>query len=496
MSKFSLPVILTIAALNTAYAATPASTSTNSTSTHTNTTTTKNYTSSSRIVDLPEIPGIYSPTNDLYHEGFLTYLGGTPVLSSPYLGINSQLDGSDLIVNYPTIGEDIRILQQRRKLENTLLNQGDPFPSAPLIDIGGAIFTQMSIADPYEGENAWNFNLVRAQLNPVIEVNHWFTGMMVIGFDSSSSGPNQIGQSDLFLDRGLFTVGNLEESPYYATFGQYYVRFGRYSSFMLTPTLTRDVGRIKARAATLGYEGSQGLSAAAYVFPSDTTKSVGQNNRTTAGADLNYTFNFSDVSANVGISAVSNIADADSLQSTGAVNTIVPIPGYQLDDDGVQTFVGFGLNDSTEAIHHRVPGIDIRGKFNYAGKISGIAEYVTGTRDFDGRDLSYNGHAANPGSFNVELGYHFYIFNDKPTTWAVGYQETFNAYALDLPKRRLVTAVTTNLVKDTIAGIELHYDKAYSANDTGTGINGSPVVLTTTPGSSQTELAVLLGINF
>ena len=48
------------------------------------------------------------------------FIVGTPVISSPYIGINSEFNASDLIVNQPYVNEDLYLLQQQQQIFNYL----------------------------------------------------------------------------------------------------------------------------------------------------------------------------------------------------------------------------------------------------------------------------------------------------------------------------------------------------------------------------------------
>ena len=46
----------------------------------------------------------------------VTFIAGTPVVTSPYLGARPAYDGSDYIVNISSINRDVRLMEQRRRL--------------------------------------------------------------------------------------------------------------------------------------------------------------------------------------------------------------------------------------------------------------------------------------------------------------------------------------------------------------------------------------------
>src|SRR5207253_2879745 len=63
----------------------------------------------------PESIGFH-PTALVAEDRVLTYIAGTPVVTSPYLGARPAFDGSDYLVNISSINRDVRLMQQRRRL--------------------------------------------------------------------------------------------------------------------------------------------------------------------------------------------------------------------------------------------------------------------------------------------------------------------------------------------------------------------------------------------
>ena len=55
----------------------------------------------------------------------LIHLGGTPVISSPFVNMYENYSGSDLIVNYSSINKDLATLRQRKSYENLMFNKAN-----------------------------------------------------------------------------------------------------------------------------------------------------------------------------------------------------------------------------------------------------------------------------------------------------------------------------------------------------------------------------------
>jgi hypothetical protein len=79
----------------------------------------------------------FYPTALVADNQVVTYIAGTPVVSSPYLGARPAFDGSDYIVNISSINRDIRLMEQRRRLYKAYEDIGYPAPKMPIIAISG-----------------------------------------------------------------------------------------------------------------------------------------------------------------------------------------------------------------------------------------------------------------------------------------------------------------------------------------------------------------------
>ena len=73
----------------------------------------------------PESVNFY-PTALIVDGHVITYIAGTPVSNSTYLGDRPAFDGSDYIVNISSINRDIRLMQQRRRLYRAYESIGYP----------------------------------------------------------------------------------------------------------------------------------------------------------------------------------------------------------------------------------------------------------------------------------------------------------------------------------------------------------------------------------
>lgn len=385
-------------------------------------------------------------------------LGATPVISSPYIGVRSQYDASDLIVNIPSYNQDLRLLQQQDKLLSAFNKQGLTAPSTPLIELSGKIEGQVVGARDNEGRRESDVDLSGTEFDVTGHFTPWLTGFIALSYDNNASnagsmvGPSvsRMDNSRIYLNKAWITVGNLSRSPFYATIGQRY-HFGQYASFMVSSPLTQLMARIKARSLLIGYQhpGANGIYSSLFIFKGDANTDKSHINQ--IGATLGYQYVSKAFNTDIGVDFVNNIADAQGMQNTG----------YRYNNG---SSMGFAYDNNFERLVKRVPGAAVHGKLG-VGPFSLIAEYTGAMEDFDSANLNFNGRGAKPQAYDIEGAYSFRVMN-KPANVALGYAQTKDALALLLPQRRLITAFNISIWKDTIASLEFKRDQAYNITDT------------------------------
>lgn len=407
----------------------------------------------------------------------LTYLGGMPVITSPYLGVRSAFDGSDLIVNISSINEDVRLLLQRKTIAEMLLSQKKHFPEHPMIELSGKLEGYALGNWPYSGSRTGDINLKSAEIDVATYINPWITGFFAIKYDNA---PPQLfsqraANSRLFLNKGFITLGNMQETPFYATLGQLYVPFGLYSSRMLTSTLPYVLGATRSRAFVVGYNpvADSHLYGAAYIFHGD----ILSPGRVQGGANLGYRYRKDHVFAELGASVISNIAESDGFQATGS-----------------SVFPGFGASPATQRLVSRVPGVGTHLKLSY-GNHSLKSEYVAAVTRFNAADLTFNGRGARPWAVNVEYNYGFEL-KKIPGAISFGYGHSGEAYALTLPRDTLITSLCMSFWKDTLATLEYVHSYNYPVGTTGTGRGQVGTLPSASLGKTADSLIFQFGIYF
>ena len=403
----------------------------------------------------PESISFY-PTALVADNHVVTYIAGTPVVSSPYLGDRPAFDGSDYIVNISSINRDIRLMQQRRRLYRAYERIGYPPPQMPIIAISGKTEPQAIINTPYMGTTHGDVTLGSSEIDFAAALNQNVEAYIAIAYDASppSVGP-RINNSAFNLNMGFVNIGNLDKSPIYFTAGQLFVPFGRYSSSMVSAPLTMNLARTKSRPFILGYKSQAdvGPFAAFYGYKSDTK--LGQSG--VGGVNLGYIYGEGDVNGEVGGSYISSIDDAAGMQRTTS------IPGT--------TFGGFGsLTNGSEQVR-KTPALGLHGNIAF-DRYNFYAEWVGASERFRAQDLSMNGVGARPYAGQLEANMTFRTFN-RPASLGVSYQWSHDALALNLPLQRAMAVFNISIWKDTVESLEYRHDINYSLGQFANGANSS-----------------------
>lgn len=405
----------------------------------------------------PELIAFF-PTALVADDHVITYIAGTPVVASPYLGDRPAFDGSDYIVNISSINRDIRLMQQRRRLFEAYRNMGYPTPKKPIISISGKSEPIGMVNSRYMGATSADLTLGSSELDVSAALNENVQAFISVAYDESPPeiGP-RINNSAFNLNLGFVNIGNLDKTPIYFTAGQLFVPFGRYSSAMISAPLTMNIARTKTRPFILGYKSQEatGPFLATYIYRSDThygRSGVG-------GVNLGYTLGHENLRGELGVSYIGSMADAAGMQNTSA---------------NIGTFAGFGSAFHGSEIVRKTQAMDVYGNIAY-DRFNFAAEWVGAIEAFRDQDLSYNGMGAKPQAIQTEIGMTFKTFN-KPASVGVGYQWSKEALALNVPKQRIVGVFNISIWKDTVESLEYRHDFDYSASDYANGaapFNGS-----------------------
>lgn len=319
------------------------------------------------------------------------------------------------------------------------------------VSLSGSIEGDYRLSQDKDGANKSEFILDTVELIMDIKVVDWATGKIVIDYDGDED-------EDFYLDEANITLGKTEEYPFFLTAGKVYVPFGDFSTNMIQDPLTQTLGEINPKGVIVGYEGN-GFTATVFSYNGMDEGDDDNDTINGFGASLAYSYEEEDRAFNAGIAWVSNIGDSAT------------ITDYLEDEEHEDVN---GNMAPVSSITDEVPGISV----NIGGKyqaFSAIAEYVAATDSFTPDEVAFVGdiEGAEPKALNTELAYTTSIAN-KETVFAIGYQKSWEAYALDLPEQRYITTASMNIFDGTTVMLEYYIDEFYDedtdkADDSGYG---------------------------
>ncbi len=383
--------------------------------------------------------------------------GKSLVSTGPYLGIPLQFSGSNLIINSPSINLDLSLLSTRKTISERQAELGRPADTdGAHVLLSGMIQGQASATRNNGGSS--NVTLTDSTLDAyILGPSHWTSGLIELSYDNNNSvtSNNPTKNSRVFINKGFIVIGDLLQSPVYASIGQMYVPFGVYSTTLVSSPMTKTLGRTQARAIAVGYhpQETNALYATTYAFNGGTYTTSSQNKVDNGGLNAGYHFQVGSLHANLGGGVIANIADSQSMQSTG---------------NSSPQFGGFGAITSSEQLQHRVAGYNTHVSLAVGDSWDFIAEYVQAARRFDPTDLTIDTQGAKPSAFNIEGVYTIPYF-EKPTSVTLAYGQSHSALALGLPAQRYSFVVNHSYWKSTMESIELRRDYNYANNATSSG---------------------------
>ena len=446
----------------------------------------------SRAANIPHTaePGISGPStlpttfDAQYLPVDLDVPGQSFVSSGPYIGVPLEFSGGGLIINSPSVNEDVTLLKLRKNIRERLVALGRPeevdHSHILLSGIaeGQALYTNRNSS----GDSSSDIDLTSANLDVyVLGPSSWTSALLEFSYDNSTG--TQTGSfnsnaraldSRVYMKRAFVVLGNFQQSPFYSSFGQMNVPFGQYSSTMISTPITSMLAKTRERAIVVGYDyqGPNAPYASAYIFKGDSQISNASrvNN---GGINFGYRFNKNIFSGNVGGGVIANLADSLGMQDTGngvgnsplfggfggpSVTTVSPTTA------GLSTIV----NTGNEQLVHRVPAYDLRAQLSLADNVDFLGEYIVASTSFNPNDLSINNHGAKPQALNLEAAYTMPWFT-KPTSVSVGYGMSTDALAIGLPMERYSLVFNTSFWRDTLQSLEFRHDINYAASSVSSG---------------------------
>ena len=308
------------------------------------------------------------------------------------------------------------------------------------VTLSGVVEVEAASAEDFDGAESSDITLATVELGLDAEITQMVNAHLLLLWEEDDTEP-------MDLDEGTITLGNLEKFPLYLTAGKMYVPFGAFESNMISDPLTLELGETRESAAQVGFEAS-GFYGSFYAFNSDINETGDDDEIKSFGANVGYGLENDSMFLDLGVGWINNLASSDSLTD----------------------YLGSGAE-----IQDYPAGLTAHLTLGY-GPFMLIGEYLGALDAFQASELVFNGTGAEPNAWNIEAAYTREI-KGKETTFAVGYQKTDEALALELPEERMIASVGVEIMDNTSLAVEYLSDEDYSVNDGGTGNDANGATL-------------------
>lgn len=270
----------------------------------------------------------------------------------------------------------------------------------------------------------------------------------------------------LGVDEAYITYRDFANSPFYFRAGKMYVPFGYNPDiYPITESLTQLLSQTRATTAQLGWISNYGLYASVFALDGATSgyfRTSDQDNRQgdesgarsftrveNWGANLGYCSAYSDIRYHVAASYLKDIRDVEFLaavEDLGRFSTVPHFPRVPL------------FRQSGGAAFH--------GDATY-GPVYFSADYVAALRNLDPRNNRQGGrhHENETRTQAGELtGTYFTNLWGYNTGFSLGYQRSWEAERVLLPRWRYQGDICVNVLPHTTLAFEYHYDRDYGSN--------------------------------
>lgn len=375
-------------------------------------------------------------------------------------GIGSDEYNEVLYINDFGVNTDLNLLHQRRFVHHYFHG----FENAPrLMFSGDASGTVGSHSDalPIDSSQGHQFMEARVELDVVGYANEDWLAYFEIKADAF--GDN----TDLGIEQGFVTYGNLDKLPVYLTMGYQYIPFGSYTSAFITDPLVLSLARTQTPAMTGGYVFTQeqmNLNASAFWYDGAQAHTSDQNRLNQWGLNAQFRNEklgrAKDFAFTVGASFMNNLA---------ASNGIAPV-----------------VVDNQ--IKHYIPAFDVRFQME-KGPFTFYSEYVQSMKGFSEEDFTqtkagHNPQHVKPEAAHFEAAYSFPVYG-MDTELSIAYDQSQDGLAFDIPQEQYGASYQLAPYENTYVTFEymhkVDYGTQYSTtaggayNNTGTGAHDDMV---------------------
>jgi hypothetical protein len=278
-----------------------------------------------------------------------------------------------------------------------------------------------------DGEDESDIALTTVEFGIEAMINEWVTGEVVLLFEDPTFDDED---SSFDVDVGAIHIGNTDEFPLFATIGKIYVPYGALLTHfpddpLVDVPVTLTFGEISERAVLVGFE-MAGFSLSAYAFNGSVEEDGDDENQIDSyGADANFTYESepNELTAQIGASILSNLADTDGITDA--------LPTDKLEDSVCGWAAYFSSSWTMFFLE---------------------AEYMAALDGFDAAELATkDGEGAKPAVWNIEFGFNYDWWRNLEV--AFKYAGSDEAEGLTIPETRFGLALNQEIFDNTIFSI-------------------------------------------
>ena len=373
-----------------------------------------------------------------FFAGAVVLVWHAPILAKE--SIEERLANMERRIQYleeRVAAQDKVIVEKDRQLA-TLSRQEDEWSNS--IEIGGLIEVEAAYVDPSGADEESDVAVATVELGIAAEITDMASAEVVLLYEEDDT-PLEVDVATM-----TFTPG-----PWSFTAGQFFVPFGVFESNFISDSMTLELGEARESALQFGLE-SGGIYGVLYAFNGDLDED-GESEIDNFGAAVGYSIEGEGTEFGLNLSYISDIGDSDSLQELVSDN---------LGDEGVYDSQVGGWSASAQL---------------RLGNLSLLTEYLGATEDFEMGEMEFDGEGAEPSSYMVEAALDFELAG-MPATFAVGYQETDEAAALELPEERFLVGLSVEMMEGIALAVEGTFDEDYGDSDTNDYSGGDADIVT------------------
>ena len=306
--------------------------------------------------------------------------------------------------------------------------------------------------------------LSTAEVVNLIRFNSWLSGFSSIDYITQPiTNGNRNLNGHVSFKRSFLTVGNLTQSPYYASAGRMMAPFGQGASNMLSTPLPKVLDATLTDTAVVGYDQNQ-LNVVGFVYNN-------HRNEGKIGGRLSLSPKFKNMQIKASASFIDDLSASEGMQSNGITTT--------------GQFSGF----RDKSLSKNVSGGDLAISVTQ-GNWSGHAEYASALSRFNASDLSMNNKGALPRALQLEANYNWQI-GARPWSTGLRYDHSWDTLALNMPQNNISATLNTSYWKNTKHSIELGLASNYGTTQTASGQGGIAAI--TGDGKDNLHLTVQTG---